>query len=250
MIGICYIATGKYFRYFETFKREIVNFCPGNEKFVVVFTDKKETSQLIQFYKKGVRFFFMNIENLPWPMVTMFKFRRIQQTKQLIEGFGFDCSYIVNLDATVIPNREIQPEEFLFEGKIGVIQHFLWNQISEQERADSFWVDYDKSIAWRDSRKIKWQAFPGFLSCPFNLVDNMCNEIEEMIAYDLKNYVIPYYHDESYYNKYLDNHPELVQLVEDQVWEDDDEEWCQYNLNAMWRVLGYDGLQEEKWNKQ
>lgn len=240
-IGICYIATGKYQRYLETFLENINKFCPVIQKRIVVFTDI-ENSKLPE--RKDVDY--INIVNHPWPIITLLKFKRIKQCLDFLNQVGFNPTHIVNLDATVIPNRVINSDEFLFNDKIGVINHFLWKQLTREELNDVFWCDWDNSVAWRDSRKINFQAFPGFLSCPSSIVSLMCQEVSEMLSIDLKKGVIPYYHDESYYNKFLDNHPELIELINDQVWEDDDPQYCQYNKDAMWRVVSYEGLQEEK----
>lgn len=245
---ITYIATGKYVRYLSRFLETVPWMFPDTDKRVIVLTDNKAGHLLAVKGFEEFKCHIKVIEHYPWPIVTLFKFRHILSAIEHSRRLGFNPDFVVNLDATVIANRAIEESEFLFEGKIGAVNHFLWGELlakGRDELIDTFWVDYDGSLGWRDSRKIQWQCFPGFLSAPTDLAISMCKEIGEMVEKDLKKNVMPYYHDESYYNKYLDNHPDLVQLIDDAVIEDD-EESTHWNKTAMWRVLGYEELQKEK----
>lgn len=252
-ICISYIATGKYSRFTSQFLQNIGKAFKDKYLKVVILSDMddSEWSDICECNRSDleenkIEVRLLNQVNYPWPILTLYKFRWMLKAFEFAQKEWGDIDWLVNLDATVIPNRVIESDEFLFKDKLAVVQHFLWNQVNFDEKADCFWTNYDGSVAWRDSRKIKWQAFPGFVSIPANLVSFVCTEIGKMLTEDSKNNVIPYFHDESYYNKFLDQHQNLVHLIEDQVWEDDDPKYCQYNSQAMWRVLSYQGLQNDK----
>lgn len=246
VILVTYIATGKYFRYADNFLKQIGYMFPDRKKVVNLITDQHNIPECTD---PNVSVFKTYITHYPWPIVTLFKFRHMLDAIHAAEELGYEVEYVVNLDATVIPNRVITEDELLFKDKLAVFNNWLFGKVSRPEIDDAFWCDWDHSRAWRDSRKIQYQAFPGFFCGPRDITVKCCEDIEVMIEADLKDYIIPYFHDESYYNKWLDNNPQYINLINNQVYEDDLEVTWDVKDTAMWRVLPYVELQKEKHNE-
>lgn len=179
-------ATGKYFSYTEELIASAEKyFLPGIEKLYVVCTDNQSVAQKINVFHHYT-------PHLPWPLGTLLRYHHYLRYIQKNESFlnKFNINYIYHIDADVLFVNKILPED-VFHKLIGV-QH----------------CGYTQAVGPVEKRKQSACFTPicnTYFGGSFTGGDkenyiNFIKNVVSLIDADLKNNIIPTFHDESVIN--------------------------------------------------
>lgn len=109
MIGIYYIATGRYNEYFQEFYDSLSNWYPDEEKKLVLFTDIPEN------YKEKNLLYNPDIRYIPhqyWPIPTLFKMTYIKN--HLKDNIDFyDKVFYFNANIKINKKFSLESDKFL-----------------------------------------------------------------------------------------------------------------------------------------
>lgn len=192
-IGILYICTGNYSVFWEDFYKTFEQFfCKKSEIHYFVFSDK------IMQFDENERIHFHQIQNFPWPLVTLFRFHTflsiIDELKKM--------DYLFFFNSNMICNTEISEEEFLpnSEEKLLFVRHPGYCYTHR------LYIPYDRNkkctayIPYKSGGTYVIGAVEGGETEAFL---DMCQTLKNNIEKDLKKNVIAKWHDESHINHYI-----------------------------------------------
>lgn len=135
---------------------------------------------------------FVHIEHEPWPTPAMKKYDYISSQENELK----DQDYLFLLDADMLFVDRVDRE--ILSQRVGTVHPGYWN-------TPSIYYQYDRNpssaafIPYGDGRKYYAGAFNGGEAKSFL---KMAKTISEWRKQDEKNGIIPWWHDESYLNKY------------------------------------------------
>lgn len=186
---ICFIGTQRYFYFFEKYYQTINEmFLPKTQKDFLILTDynyspRNKNEKVIQ------------IKHINWPYVTLFRFKNILKSEQLIK----DYDLFIFIDADMYAHRVITEHEFFTTNKnfFGV-QHPLYTNnngtFETDYRSLSCVLDYeDKSIYWQGC----------FWGGRVPYIIDMIKELDRRVDIDLSKKIMAKWHDESHLNKFF-----------------------------------------------
>lgn len=207
-IGILYICTGQYRRLWKQFYESFeLHFLHDTKKHYFVFTDAP--SDYILEGCDSDRVSVISINNLPWPLITLLRFRFFLSIQDELSKYD----YLMFSNANLACNVDILEKEFLpnaGEGKrLAFVQH------------PGYWqCPYYKAPFERDNRSLAF--VPYSYNIPYVIGALFCGEssaflemstvLNGRIESDLKNNVIARWHDESHLNRYLINRDDIAVL--------------------------------------
>jgi len=189
-IAIFTISLGKYNIFFDEFYNTVNElFLPNHDKTFFVFTDTKfnEKSNLVQIEQ----------EKLGWPYDTMMRFHFMCKIKELLKEFDYIYFFNINMKVLEPIMDEVIPKEendFLMGCEHPL--HFGW----EEKR-----LPYERNpksqcyIPFGKGNKYYQGCFNGGRSNEFI---QMAEILSKKVDLDLKNNIIPIWHDESMLNWY------------------------------------------------
>jgi len=189
--GIYYIATGIYKNDFPRFINSLKNFFPNNYKKVILISDGLEEYKNYDITNISIEHHYLC--DYPWPIVTLFKMKYILM-------YPCDCDYVFyfNANSEILP---IKDYSWFNKDKLNLAYHKDWFAYLNSSIFLEPWMDNPNSVSYIGTDNYTYvQA--AFFGGPSKIVYNMCKEVNEMIAIDLCNNIIPRYHDETYLNKY------------------------------------------------
>ena len=202
-IAITTIATGKY----DIFVPSLIDSCeryflPNSEKTYFVFTDSDKILPTDKIVK-------VNQSKLGWPYDTMLRFHMFSSVKKELEKFDFIFFMNANMEVVSLVSKEILPTE---EGSGLVATHhpgFYRKHPNlftyERNPRSNFYIPFGSGKNYVQG------CFNGGRTKEFL---KMCTEIKNRIDADLRNRIIPIWHDESALNWYLlDKNPKLLHPV-------------------------------------
>lgn len=174
MIGVYYIATGKYVDFFETFIQSVDNWMPEHKKIVCLIGDLS-LSKWDKWKKRNVSICYQHINHYPWPVVTLYKIYLMKLYK--IKGVELHFFFNANVEFTEYC-LTFDYSQF-FKGKIIVTDHV--------------------------GKKIRNNYLQGCALCiPDILFDDFCKIHNEATNYYMqKKFKVPKWHDETITNKIL-----------------------------------------------
>lgn len=193
MIGILYIATGKYKIFFKQFYDSVVDkFIPNHEKKFFVFTDD------VDYFSDFKNITTIKVDYNSFPLDSLLRFRFFNKIKNIL----LRCNYLVFMNANLIVNQKIDFDEFFVNNQVNnfwVVNHPGWYNMNPE----TFPYERRESLAQIDFGKGRFYL----QACLFagNSVDfmMMSEYIDILIMEDLKNNFIALWHDESYLNKFF-----------------------------------------------
>jgi hypothetical protein len=189
-IGILTICTGKYTMFFDNLYQSCENhFLKEHDKTYYAFTDGD-----IPYYNNVVK---INQPKLGWPYDTMMRFHMFNTIRDLLLEndyvFFFNANMMVVTDITdiVIP---LVDNDYL----MGVLHPSFYNlpinyATYDRNNQSSFYIPYNEGKHYYQG------CFNGGRTIEFL---EMCNILSNRIDIDLKNNIIPLWHDESALNWY------------------------------------------------
>ncbi len=193
-IAILYISTGKYLVFWDNFYKEMEKyFLPKHQKTYFLFTDKDD----LKVEKNVVK---IHQDQLPYPYITFKRFHFFDGVKDKLKEY--DYIYFVN--GTMLPKTEINEEIFPTEEQ----------EIMATIRAVDFrrnylpWFRYARnknSKAYISPKEGKYYVMGGFNGGTSKGFLKAIETMKQWTDEDIKNNIIPRYHDESMLNRYVIN---------------------------------------------
>jgi len=198
-ILILYITTGIYNNYAEQFFNSLSYFQPKDRKKVIWYTDDliNENKSFIKPWDTEV----VPLRHYPWPIITLFKFNYL---KEAINLFGSDYDYIFYFNANILFKDYVT--NYANKDKLTAVYH--WNWLNGNKNFVALGHGDYKSTSYIDHPYDYVQACQ--VGGDIKEVEKMCNTINYWIQLDLANNIIPRFHDESYYVKYIDMNKSIV----------------------------------------
>lgn len=191
-IGILYVGIGRYIQFWDEFYTSCEKyFLPQAEKKYFVFTDHSLVAP------PNVKVVFQ--EDLGWPKNVLFRYRFFLRIKEELESF--DYLFFFNGNTKFL--KPVSPEEFLPDGKDNFLTGLVW-YINEKKPVDKYpyerrpvsraYIPYDEGMHY-------YQA--GLIGGKSEYYLELLEKCDEWTESDLKQDIVPVWHDESYLNKYL-----------------------------------------------
>lgn len=196
-VAILYIGTGRYTIFWDEFftscEKNLLRNC---EKHYFFFTDSDD-------FASNEKITIVPQDNLGWPLITALRYKILNKVKDDLRNY--DYAFFFNGNMEVI--REIKEEELIPTQEEGYIVAPLH---SCNKRVKTNWeFDYErnpKSTSYIPFGKGKYYFHAGLLGGRVKEFLEMLDECEKMMDEDLKNNIIPKFHDESVFNKYVLSH--------------------------------------------
>ncbi len=196
-IGILYICTGPYKVFWKDFYNSFQKyFLPEYEKHYYVFTDgdkleEEGNTEYIHYYK---------IENLPWPLITLLRFRFFLKAEEELKNYQF----LMFVNANMVCDDYVYSKEFLPDIKRGEKLFFTkhpgyckekpWNTPLDRNKKSSAYIPYNRGNIY-----VIGALFGGYTESFLE----MTRTLDERICEDLKRGIIAKWHDESHINHYI-----------------------------------------------
>ncbi len=190
-VAILYISTGKYITFWNNFYSSMEKrFLPKHDKTYFLFTDHMDLSVPDNVIK-------VETEQEPWPYITLKRYHFFMNIADMLKDYDYIYFLNGNLEPQVIIDEEIFPTN---EQGIMVTLHpgFFLSTLGE------FTYDTNpKSRSYVGPEEGKYYVAGGFNGGTAEAFLSLSKTIKEMTDIDLKNNVIPLWHDESMLNRYL-----------------------------------------------
>lgn len=206
-VGIIFIGIGKYIMFFDAFYDLCEkNFLKNHKKNYYLITDSNNN-----FDTLGNNITVIKEGDLGWPNNAMNKFNFFVKHKNVISG---NNSYVFYFNADALIINEITEDDFLPDKEEGkklicvkhsVHTHKDYNTLPFEKRKESTsYVDpsnYDNYMVSGIIGGKKYEFFKHF------------DEMNKLLQKDMKNNIIPAWHDESLFNSYVFTHKELFRIL-------------------------------------
>lgn len=194
-IGILYICTGKYDKFFDDFYvSSEAFFLPKSNKTYYIFTD----SEYLPEKYKNDNVVFIHQKKLWWPLDTLMRFWMFDSIKDILQKEDFLVFF--NANAKII--KMITEEEFLpqkWEKYIGALHWWIYHKPPflfpyERRRKSTAYIPYYKSWTY-----FQWSLNWWYTQDYLHLVGYCLHNIN----IDLRKNFIARWHDESHLNKFF-----------------------------------------------
>ena len=195
-IGIFYICTGPYKLFWEDFYNSAEQYFLQNiEKHYFIFTDD------VNFISyKNSKIHLYHIDNLPWPLITLFRFRYFLSVKDDLIDMDYlmfsnsNMKFVSEVTAEEFLPREEKNESLFFTLHPGYINAKPQHKPFDRNKNCSAYLPYNYKGPYVIG------AMNGGTKDAFLL---MANTLNKNIEEDLKHNIIATWHDESQINKYI-----------------------------------------------
>lgn len=204
-IAILYICTGKYKIFWEDFYSSCERYFISNaDKHYFVFTDaqhihdESNKSKITKIYQK----------NLGWPNNTLKRYEMFLSIKEALRKFD----YILFLNADLLFFKKISAEEFLPANNKKLLAcihpgyfnaHIKKYPYEKNKQSKAYIKSGDGSLYYQGA--INGGASENFLEA----IEVLANNIND----DLHKNIIAKWHDESHWNKYINDNLDIVKIL-------------------------------------
>ncbi len=192
-VGLFVMATGRYVEFVDPLIDSAEkHFCKDHEVTYFVFTDQplKERKNLVKIYQK----------RLGWPLDTMNRYHVYYENRKAWE----DMDYVYALDADMLFVGDVGTE--IIGERVATLHPGFIGKLGPHSQTTIF------SNAFIHKKNRKRYFAGGFYGGSIKEVLKLFEINIERIDDDLSRGVIPAWHDESFWNKYLTEHPPTVVL--------------------------------------
>lgn len=200
-IAILYIGTGRYTIFWDEFFQSCEkNFIRNAQKHYFFFTDSKD-------FKNSEKITVVPQENLGWPLITCLRYKILNKIKDELKNYDYVFFFNGNMEFI----RPITEEEFLPEEKDGYIVAPLHS--GNKRMKSNLEFDYERnpqSTSYIPYGEGEYYFHAGVLGGRTKEFLELLDICEKMMDEDLKNNIIPKFHDESVFNKYVLTHPNKI----------------------------------------
>ncbi|MFZ2038540.1 MAG: family 6 glucosyltransferase [Minisyncoccia bacterium] len=200
-IGILYICTGKYKIFWKDFYLTCEkNFITEAEKHYFVFTDSPE----IDFENDNKNIHRIYQANLGWPDNTLMRFEMFSRVMDKLLGFD----YIFFFNADLICLDKIIATDFLPAGNDNLVATLHPGYFKAKRNEFPFEIRESSTayIAKNSGRHYFAGGLNGGKTKDFL---QAITKMKENIEIDRKNNIVAVWHDESHWNKYLENREDI-----------------------------------------
>lgn len=193
-VAILYIGTGRYTIFWKDFFNSCEkNFLRNTEKHYFFFTDSNN-------YDSNQKVTIVPQENLGWPLITCLRYKILNKVKEELKAYDYVFFFNGNMEFI----REVIEEEFLPTQEDGYIVAPLHS--GNKRMKSNYEFEYErnpKSTAYIPFGEGEKYYHAGILGGRVQEFLEMLDICENMMDEDLKNNIIPKFHDESVFNKYI-----------------------------------------------
>lgn len=199
-IGILYLCTGQYKLFWEDYYKSFEKkFLLDFEKHYYIFAEKFD--QGLEKYKNKENVTFIHIDAMPWPLITLLRFRYFLSIENELKKHDF----LMFTNANIICDTIITAEEFLPDESKGqemsYCQHpgyygkkAVYNYPYDRNKKSKAYIPYNCGKNY-----VIGAMFTGKTEAFLRMSHILNDRIEE----DLKYNVIARWHDESQMNRYI-----------------------------------------------
>lgn len=194
-VAVLYISTGNYIRFWDDFYKKMkTHFLLKHDVTYFLITDHmdiKVNDDVIKIYQ----------EQLPWPYITYKRYHFFSAIEDKLKNYD----YIFFLNGNLLPQKEIDEEIFPSEeqGLMGSIHpgHYL------REKKYYRYERNPKSQAYVPmGQEVEHYLAGGLNGGTSKEFLKMSKELMKWTDEDIKNNIMPTWHDESMFNKYIVNY--------------------------------------------
>lgn len=200
-VAILYIGTGRYTIFWDEFYQSCEkNLLRNCEKHYFFFTDSKE-------FQSNDKITVVPQENLGWPLITALRYKILNKIKEELKDY--DYAFFFNGNMEVI--REVKEKELLPTEKEGYIVAPLHS--GNKRMKSNYEFEYErnpKSASYIPYGEGEYYFHAGLLGGRIKEFLEMLDVCEKMMDEDLKHNLIPKFHDESVFNKYVLTRPHKI----------------------------------------
>lgn len=193
---IYYLATSNYKMGFVHFKKNLKYMFPDMKKTVIICSDGlTEWNNVVE---DGITYKVHYINHFHWPIIALFKMK-------FILDYSIHCDYVCYMNGNLQYNKDYNGDD-LDLTKLNLSRHSTADEsvLYDFEKFAPHNCIHSKSKAYINIPYTYVQA--ALFLGPADITYRMCEDVSNMTESDLKNNIIPYWHDESYLNKWrLDN---------------------------------------------
>lgn len=193
-IAILYIGTGRYTIFWKEFFDSCERFfIPDTQKHYFFFTDSDEL-------KSTDNVTIVKQDNLGWPLIACLRYKILNKLKEELKGFDYAFFFNGNMEFI----RPITEEEFLPTQEDGYIVAPLHSGNKRMKSNLEFEYERNpKSTSYVPFGVGEKYFHSGLLGGRVKEFIELLDVCEKMTDDDLKNNIIPKFHDESVFNKYI-----------------------------------------------
>lgn len=199
-IAVLYICIGEYDKLWSHFYASCEKyFCVSIEKYYFVFTDSR-------YIEANSTIFCIPQDNLGWPFNTLYRYRMFLRIKEQL----LDFDYVVFFNANCEFTAPISIEEFFGVNKklVACLHPGFFDKNIEVFTYEK----REKSEAYICHGRHYFAG--GICGGRADTFLHMCYEVLEKITKDLNKGILGIWHDESYWNAYLNNqYDEIVSYL-------------------------------------
>lgn len=199
-IAVLYIGTGRYTVFWEEFYKSCEKFfITGAEKHYFFFTDSKD-------FKDTENITIVPQKNLGWPLITCLRYKFFNKIVDKLREFDYIFFFNGNMEFV----RTVTAEEFLptaEEGLVAVLHPLNKRILNPDDFPFERNPKSNASISKGIGEKYFQAATIGGVAKNALEMFEIC---EKMTDEDFKNNIVPIFHDESMFNKYILNKPRRV----------------------------------------
>ena len=185
-IGILVTATWRFIDFFPRLMQSLAHFCPGHEKQVFLFTDHWDhfdgTTTIL-------------IPHVPFPHITLERYHRYVEYRHLYE----DCDYVFHFDADM---QVIQAGDEMLKPLVAVRHPLFYG-------GGGSWETRPASTAFVPEDLRQGYYCGGIQGGTPAHYLGMASILAERIDQDRQNGILAEWHDESHWNWFLANHPNV-----------------------------------------
>lgn len=210
---ILFYATGRYLDFYRDCIPTLGRVLPKTEKVVIVITDK-DLSEVKELFTEAAMLslhivditttYIDQLDRMemlclkPWAIQ-----KALKEHSSWLEDLGVDKAMYI--DSSFRFHKGIQ--DWMFSrGRISLFQHFLWDIISEGDRA-SLHNKVDKSFSYIPIGGRRMYVHAGLFWGYYFEFTTLINQMTDLMGKELKNWTVPTWHDESVLNKLYNDDP-------------------------------------------
>lgn len=192
---------------FEHFKKNLKYLYPEFDKTVVILSDG--LTEWDGIVEDNINYKVYHIDHFCWPIIALFKMKYILDHK-------IDCDYACYFNGDIELNPDFDwntINDFIDLSKFNGMRHFHLeneNLIMDGfmfDKRGRFYSTIENSVSFIEDGYTYTQSC--FFIGTAGIVFKMCEDVSRMIEIDLKQNIIPNYHDESYLNRWIIDNKEV-----------------------------------------
>ncbi|ACZ12790.1 glycosyl transferase [Sulfurospirillum deleyianum] len=201
-IGILYICTGDYWKFWENFYKSSEElFLTNEEKHYFLFTDNRE---LLNINNERIHSFFQ--EKMDWPYPTLYRYKTFIKYKTVFQ----DMDYLIFCNANLLFNEKISRNDLFANKELFATLHpgFF------DKKPQKFTYETNiKSLAYTEKKVDSIYVCGGFNGGIKNDFLKMAEILDDNIDKDFSESIIAIWHDESHINNYVQNNKEKFNIL-------------------------------------